>query len=206
MSYGGHSFHGKDWAATAAALAAAYATMGGSLAAEGGAAGAGADAAAGAGAADAAAGAAGASAAGTATAEELAAQQALAQAAPQGLGNTLDASLANTGYTPSSLWNALNNPSATAISAVNNNTGAGISQTGLLGSGSSTGKGAGLLASQLGMKMIQPQQPQAPMGHPMGGGGGSSAPLPQPYGTTAGNSLGFTEEQKKRLRAMGVQI
>jgi hypothetical protein len=74
-----------------------------------------------------------------------------------------------------------------------------------LASGSSTGKG-GLLAQQMGMKMLTPQQPpqQMPMARPQGGG--QQAPLTNPYGTSAGNSMGLTEEQKRRLRAQGYQI
>jgi hypothetical protein len=148
-------------------------------------------------------------------ASQQAAQQALAQAAPQGLANTMEAGLTDTGYTPSSLWNALSNPGASSVSAANRALGTSASQTGLLGnltSGGSTGKG-GMLAQQMALKLMQPQgQPQQPMGHPSQGG--SMAPLanpygtPQqgPYGTPAGNSIGFTEEQKKKLRAMGYQI
>lgn len=166
------------------------------------------------------AGAAGADAAvaGSATtAQELAAQQAAQQAleqaaqqtaaqAPQGFANTMEAALTDTGYTPSSLLNAFNNPSATTISAMNRGLGTGISQTGLLSSGSSTGKG-GLLAGQMGMQLLNAgqQRPQMPMSPPPRGG--NMEPLNTPYSQNAfgpgGNSLGgqyLTEEQKRRLR------
>jgi hypothetical protein len=145
----------------------------------------------------------------TMTAEQLAEQQAmqqLAQQAPQGLGNTMEAGMMDTGYTPSSLWHALNNPNATATSAANRTLGTTLSGG---GGGGSTSK---LMAAQQGLKMMFPQQPQY-QPPPQRQFQGQQEPLPTmygrnqgPYGTAAGNSVGFTEEQKKKLRDMGYKI
>lgn len=60
-----------------------------------------------------------------------------------------------------------------------------------------------------GYQMMQPHPPPMQQARPMMGGGGQQAPLPNPYGSPAGNSLGLsslTEAQKQQLRAMGIQI
>lgn len=77
-----------------------------------------------------------------------------------------------------------------------------------LKSGSTSGSGAKNLAMQMGMKMLEPQQPrpmpQAPPAPP-GPQGPLTNPYQNPYGP-GGNSLGLTEEQKRRLRAAGYQV
>lgn len=104
------------------------------------------------------------------------------------------------GVPPTSIPNAMG---ANAASVMNGQ--------GLLTGGK--GGGAGLMAQQMGMNMMQPQQPppQRP-GMPMQGQQGPlmSPNERTPYGTSAGNSLGgkmpMSEEEKRRLRAMGIQV
>ena len=115
---------------------------------------------------------------------------------------TMEAGLMDTGYTPSSFWNALNNPKASAVSAANRGLGTSMSQTGLLSSGSGTGKG-GMLATQMGMKMMAPEQqppPQAPPPRQQA----SPEPLATPYGNGLLTHEQMTEEQKRMLRARGL--
>ena len=57
-------------------------------------------------------------------------------------------------------------------------------------SGSGTGSGANLLASQMGAKMLQPQQPQQ-MPQSRSFQGGNVEPLPPPGGQPVGNSSGL---------------
>lgn len=121
--------------------------------------------------------------AGAETAVDIAAQQAAQQALAQGAGTTV----ANTTVQPGLLDKLV--------------------------SGSGTGKG-GLLAQQMGMRMLAPQG-QQPMPQPGPRTQGSMEPLRNPYasqqggpyGTAAGNSMGMlTEEQKRKLRAQGIQV
>lgn len=155
------------------------------------------------------------------TAEEIAAQQAmaqLAQQAPQGLANTMESGAPQSGYTPSSLWNALKNAnSGTPLSQNLLNYGKAAGDNAMNGGllnqlTSGGGSGSKMMAAQQGLKMMFPEQQQyrAP---PAQAFQGQQGPLPTmyernsgPYGTSAGNSLGFTEEQKRKLRDMGYPI
>jgi hypothetical protein len=214
-----HNEKNPGRAITKAAEYAALAYLGGAAFGGSGEAGAAADAS------GAAAGAAGDTA--TTIAEQQAMQQALAAQAPQGFANTLEAGATDTGYTPSTLWNALKNY----------NSGQGV-----LGNVANYGKAAGenamnggllnqitsgggssqkTLQAMQGLKMIFPEQQQgrSAQAPPMQG---QQGPLPSmnqrsmsharpmsnvgPYGTSAGNSLGFTEEQKQKLRELGYDI
>lgn len=66
-----------------------------------------------------------------------------------------------------------------------------------------------LAMANTGMNLMNPRSQQRPMAPPqMRTGGGQQEPLPTPYGTPAGNSLGgeISEEQKRKLRAMGFKV
>jgi hypothetical protein len=134
------------------------------------------------------------------TTEELAAQQAAQQALQQGGAGIL-------GGAPVTDLSTMGN----TVPVKDLSTQAGLLDKSrlALSSGSSSGK-SGLLAQQLGMKMLQPQGQQQPMPAPRPQGGSMEplrSPYGQPYGTSSGNSLGLlTEEQKKKLRAQGYQI
>jgi hypothetical protein len=70
-----------------------------------------------------------------------------------------------------------------------------------------SGNGGKNLAMQMGVKMMSPTQPrQMPEGRPAPQG--QQGPLNNPYqnSLTMNNSMGLTEDQKQRLRAMGYQV
>lgn len=83
---------------------------------------------------------------------------------------------------------------------------------GLLG-GAAAKTPAQMMMAQMGMGMLEPQQPQMPMPGPKPPMGGQQSPLPMPYGPS-GNSMGMpgmkpmpggfmTEEEKRRRMMMG---
>ena len=83
----------------------------------------------------------------------------------------------------------------------------------LLGRSGVMGGSAGSKGTQLGLMGLQMMQPHTPppQGMPQRAGGQQDqGPLPLPYGSPAGNSLGtdmpLSEEQKRRLRAMGYRV
>jgi hypothetical protein len=72
--------------------------------------------------------------------------------------------------------------------------------------GAKSGSFAKQLAMRQGMNMFQPRQPQPmPQGRPAQA---QQGPLNNPYqnSLTMNNSMGLTEDQKQRLRAMGYQV
>lgn len=156
-------------------------------------------------AADAAIGAA-TSGAGT-TAASIAEQQAMQQALAQGGGKgLLGMDAIQAGENVGSFMPQVAERSFNTVPVKDLSQQAGLLDKGrlALSAGSGTGKG-GMLAAQMGMGMLNPQQPQQPMGAPPPQQP-PAQPLNNPYGSQAGNSMGFTEEQKRKLRAMGYQI
>jgi hypothetical protein len=154
-----------------------------------------------------AAGEAGAGAAGG-EAADLAAQQAALQAAQ---GGGMAATDESAGLLGANYAAPVSDLSINTVPVKEASTQAGLLDKARLGftggNSSTTGKG-GLLAQQMGLKMMMPQQqPQrAPMGRPAPQA--SNEQLHYAYGTPQGNSLGspLTEEQKRKLRAQGYQI
>ncbi|HEY6028802.1 MAG TPA: hypothetical protein VIV09_18075, partial [Pseudolabrys sp.] len=114
----------------------------------------------------------------------------LLQAAPQGLGNTLDATLQNTGYTPSSLLNAAKNANIGNGTPLTQNVSNYVQQQGqqLMNGGLLNRVSANLsdpksgAQMQLAKSLMTPQQqqpmPQAPPPRQQ-----QYQPLPTPYST-----------------------
>lgn len=206
---------GAEVAAAYPELAAMFASEGAGTAAAGTAAGVGAGAAA--------AGAAGAYGAGTLTAAELA-QIAAAEEAAAAAGGTAAGGEAAGGLLTGAPVTEL---SANATPVVDKSVEAGLlDKAGYYGNGLFSGGGGGgsskaLLAMQ-GLQMMAPQQnptsrpaappmqgQQGPLPTMYGQQGYQARPMSQnvgPYGTAAGNSIGLTEEQKRKLREQGYQI
>lgn len=142
----------------------------------------------------------------------------LSASAPQGLANTMESAITDTGYTPSSLGYAVQNANSANGTSLGQNLGnyykdaATNMQNGSMlnhfMSGAS-GQQSKQLAMNMGLKMLTPQQPQPmPQGAPAPQG--QQGPLNNPYQNNpygpGGNSLGLSEEQKQKLRAMGYRI
>lgn len=165
-------------------------------------------------------------------AAEEAAAQAAAQAAQQGVQQTAQQGLLNgaTQTGTNSIQQGLLQQSTVPVTDLSSNfapVSDQSSQAGLLdkarlafsgggASGGSSGSAAKAMMMQQGLGMVMPKQgPQQQAAPPMQGG--QQGPLPTmygrnegAYGTSAGNSVGtsmpLTEEQKRKLRSMGVKI
>lgn len=157
----------------------------------------------------------GAGAASEATAaSELAAQEALNSAqfagqqgllgaeVPQGYMSGMEAGMLDTGYTPSSLWNAAKYgpDSGQSFGQTMGNYGQGLlSKATSPGARQSAGQ---RFAMDQGMKMMQPQQPQMAPSRPYGP---PQKPPPPVYGQQD-PFAGMSEEEKQKLRAMGYPV
>lgn len=179
----------------AGAGASGAATLGAGAAGAGAAYGAGAGAAAGAGAL---------------TAEEIAAQQAAQLAAQQaaqsgmaGGANTMEGGLLDTGYTPSSLKNAvtLGPGSGQGMGTTMANYGRGLLSN---ATAPSATKAASKMATNMGAQGLMAQGQQQPQRTPMLGQSQQQQPM-QMYGSQGG-MYGMDEETKRKLRAMGYQV
>lgn len=134
--------------------------------------------------------------------------------APQGWGtNVMESALTDTGYTPSSLFQAFNNANAANNTSLSQNLAAyGRQGMANLKNGSMFNQALASMddpKARLAMKMLEPQpQPQAPAAPPPRQG--PIEPLPTPYGP-GGNSMGMdpmrlTEAERQRLRRMGYRV
>jgi len=128
------------------------------------------------------------------------------QAIPQGVANTMEAGLMDTGYTPSSLWNALRYGGNSGQSVGKTLANYGTTKFNNAVQGLKNGGGqkfAKRYATQqaLGMLNPQPQQRPAPYQPPP-----QEEYQPQPLYGSGGGIYGLTEEEKQRLRQMGFRV
>jgi hypothetical protein len=133
---------------------------------------------------------------------------------------SMEAGMANTGYTPSNLYQAFNNAnSANGTGLGQNLQNYGASQAEQWKNGSMFNRMAANMGDKqsmemmkMGMKTMDGEQPPPPQSPPPRQQQGSTEPLPLPYDRVPQgmNSMMdpryMTEEQKKRLRAMGARI